>query len=170
MGRSSYKVYDDRYPYFITFSVQSRIRILKGSKADLIIDSLEYLEARSEARIYCYVIMPDHVHIILQAKNLTKVIQRLKSYTVRRIIDHLKKTQQNNILAKLKSKKLRGNSTSTYQLWQVGYHPVQIESDEMLEQKANYIYFNPVVSGLVSTPEEWKYSSFKRDSSQNRAL
>ena len=170
MGRSRYRVFDDQYPYFITFSVQSRLNLLTRYNGNLIEGSLNYLTDRKKATIHCYVIMPDHVHLIIQADKLPNVMRKLKSYTARVIIDRLQATNQRRILSILKSTKLKGNSTSVYQLWQVGYHPKQITSIDMLEQKMNYIHYNPVKKGLVKNPEEWRYSSAYYDASQSRAL
>jgi hypothetical protein len=46
-----------------------------------------------------------------------------------------------------------------HQVWREGVHPQQIGSDEMTEQKIDYIHNNPVLRGLVVAPEHWRYSS-----------
>jgi hypothetical protein len=46
-----------------------------------------------------------------------------------------------------------------HQVWQEGVHPQQIETDEMMLQKIDYIHNNPVVRGLVVGAEHWRYSS-----------
>ena len=43
--------------------------------------------------------------------------------------------------------------------WRDGYHPILLESNRFLEQKLNYIHENPVVSGLVTEPQYYNYSS-----------
>ncbi len=48
---------------------------------------------------------------------------------------------------------------SQYQLWQEGFHPQQIMSDDMFRQKVKYIHYNPVKRGYVESPEYWYYSS-----------
>ena len=48
---------------------------------------------------------------------------------------------------------------SEYQVWEEGFHPKQITSDEMMAQKLEYIHFNPVTRGFVDKPEDWRYSS-----------
>jgi hypothetical protein len=44
-------------------------------------------------------------------------------------------------------------------IWQEGYHPQAIYSDEMMQQKIDYIHANPVRKGWVAAPEHWRYSS-----------
>ena len=48
---------------------------------------------------------------------------------------------------------------SIHQLWQEGFHPQAIVSDEMMLQKREYLHRNPVKRGFVSAPEHWRYSS-----------
>ena len=53
---------------------------------------------------------------------------------------------------------LKINNTK-YQFWQQHNKPIELWSNEVIEQKLDYIHNNPVISGFVSEPEHWKYSS-----------
>jgi hypothetical protein len=55
--------------------------------------------------------------------------------------------------------KARYKADRSYQLWQEGSHPEQIQNDEMMWQKLEYIHNNPVVRGYVDEPTHWRYSS-----------
>jgi hypothetical protein len=46
-----------------------------------------------------------------------------------------------------------------YQIWQNGYHPIELSTPSMVNQKINYIHDNLVRAGFVSQPEGYKYSS-----------
>ena len=48
-----------------------------------------------------------------------------------------------------------------YQLWQEGFHPQIIQTEEMLLQKLEYIHNNPVRRGYVDDPAHWRYSSYR---------
>jgi hypothetical protein len=48
---------------------------------------------------------------------------------------------------------------SQHQVWQEGVHPQEIDTEEMANQKLDYIHNNPVLRGLVVAPEHWRYSS-----------
>ncbi len=48
---------------------------------------------------------------------------------------------------------------SDRQFWQEGFHPQAIPSDEIMQQKLEYLHNNPVERGLVASPEHWRYSS-----------
>jgi putative transposase len=42
-----------------------------------------------------------------------------------------------------------------YQVWQEGFHPQSIPTDEIMLQKLEYLHNNPVKRGLVASPEHW---------------
>ena len=63
--------------------------------------------------------------------------------------------------------KKKGN-VSYFQFWQHNNNPIELWSTKIVKQKIDYIHKNPVVSGFVTKPTEWKYSSarnFAGDSS-----
>ena len=45
------------------------------------------------------------------------------------------------------------------QFWKHDSHPFYLYSNELIQQKVNYIHNNPVEAGFVTDPIEWKYSS-----------
>ncbi|VEH20268.1 Uncharacterised protein [Chryseobacterium nakagawai] len=53
----------------------------------------------------------------------------------------------------------RNSNVKKYQFWQQHNKPIEIWSLKVFEQKLNYIHQNPVKSGFVIDPWEWKYSS-----------
>ena len=63
------------------------------------------------------------------------------------------------LLHQLSYHRLKHKSESEHQIWQKGSHPQAIVSDEMMEQKLEYLHNNPVKRGLVASPEHWRYSS-----------
>ena len=63
------------------------------------------------------------------------------------------------MLEELRYFKLRHKTDQEYQLWQEGSHPEQIQNDEMMWQKLEYIHNNPLRRGYVDDPTHWRYSS-----------
>ena len=43
--------------------------------------------------------------------------------------------------------------------WQQNNKPIELWSPEVIDQKVDYIHFNPVEAGFVTEPHHWKYSS-----------
>ncbi len=173
MGRSRYKILNENYPYFITSCVVGKLPLLLNPKINsIIIDGLRFLIKERSIRLYAYVIMPDHIHFIAEGKDLAKHVSSFKSFTARRIIDHLEEENFEDTLASLRNNKLKHKIDREYQLWSEGFHPKQISSDLIMEQKINYIHHNPVKAGLVATELDWEYSSarFYIDGSSNLPL
>ena len=63
------------------------------------------------------------------------------------------------LLRQLRALKLRHKEESDYQVWQEGSQPKQIQNDDMMWQKLEYIHMNPVKRGYVDDPLHWRYSS-----------
>jgi REP element-mobilizing transposase RayT len=103
--------------------------------------------------------LDNHIHLLVAAEQLSKIIKEFKSFTAREIIHQAKKEKKGWLLSQLAFHKKRYGLDSNYQVWQEGFHPKMITSDEMLEQKAAYIHQNPVRIGLVTKEEDWFYSS-----------
>ncbi|HZZ80379.1 MAG TPA: hypothetical protein VFE62_17885 [Gemmataceae bacterium] len=126
---------------------------------EIILDSWRFLQNENRLRIYGYVILENHLHLIASSPNLTKEIGDFKSYTARRVIDYLTERNVETILQQLRFWKNHHKIDRDYQLWQEGAHPQQILSDEMMLQKLDYLHMNPVKRGFVDEAQHWRYSS-----------
>ena len=120
--------------------------------------------------LHGYIIMENHLHLIVSSDNLSKEIRLFKSYTARTIIDFLKENHYYDMLKQLAFLKKRHKTDQTYQVWQEGSHPQMIVDQEMLEQKMDYMHYNPVQKGYVEYPEHWRYSSYKDYNGQKGLL
>lgn len=160
MGRSRYKIYDTPEPYFLTCTVVHWYPLFADPKiAELLLESMRFLQDANRIELFAYVIMENHVHVIAISDDLSKEIGDFKSFTARRIIDELKDRNRSYWLKQLKLFKARHKKDREYQLWQEGSHPELIQDDEMMRQKVEYIHMNPVRRGYVDEPEHWRYSS-----------
>ncbi len=110
-------------------------------------------------RIFALVILENHLHMIASADTLSKEVAAFKSYTARRIIDQLKSLNAKRLLQQLHWEKASHKKDRYYQVWHEGSHPQQIQSDEMMWQKIEYIQNNPMVRGFVDDPLHWRHSS-----------
>ncbi|MCJ7680795.1 MAG: hypothetical protein MUP70_08730 [Candidatus Aminicenantes bacterium] len=110
-------------------------------------------------KIYAYVILDNHFHMICQSQELSRTLQSLKRHTSKCILEQLKQDQKNWILQLLAFYKKKHKKDSQHQLWQEGFHPQQIISEVMFKQKVEYIHQNPVKRGYVEAPEDWCFSS-----------
>jgi putative transposase len=160
MMRTRYKICESEPPYFITCTTVAWIPIFtRKSYFDILINTLNYCRQNKELKIFAYVVLDNHLHLIVDGDNLSKTIKEFKSYTAREIIQRAKEEEKDWLLSQLKFHKLEHKKESSYQVWQEGFHPKMITSEEMLAQKIEYIHYNPVRIGVVEKAEDWLYSS-----------
>lgn len=158
--RTRYKIIENNTPYFITSTVVEWIPIFINKQyCDIIINSLTYSRKQKGLNLFAYVIMPEHIHLIVSADNLSQIIKDFKSYTAKQITNAAASDGKTWLLNQLHFYKKIYKNTSSYQVWQEGFHPQEITSENMLEQKIDYIHDNPVRKGFVERPEYWLYSS-----------
>ena len=157
--RSSYKVVESNGIYFVSSTIIEWIPIFTSEKYfRIIIDSLNFCKTEKDLKLFCYVIMDNHFHLIVSHPKLSDVMRSLKGYTADRILDELKNDNYKWKFDLMKFYKKKYKITN-YQIWQEGFHPQMISSVEVLNQKIEYIHYNPVKRGFVNNPQDWKYSS-----------
>ncbi len=161
MGRSRYKITQVDAPHFITLTVLHWIPVFtRPETVEMIFDSLRFLMLEG-LKVHAYVILENHLHLIVQSKQLDKDIARLKSYTAKQLIAYLAQHNVKTILEQLAFYKKEHKSDREYQFWQEGVHPELIQNEAMMLQKIEYIHQNPVKRGYVESAEHWRYSSAK---------
>lgn len=158
--RSTYKILNDEGLHFITSTIVNWIPIFRDDKyTEILIDCIRFCQKQKGLKVHAYVIMENHFHMVVSGINIKSIIQSLKGYSARKIVEELERSNEKKILFNLKSAKLSHKIKSNYQVWQEGYHPQLITTTYMLQQKVDYIHSNPVKHLLVKEPNEWKYSS-----------
>ena len=160
MGRSRFKVHEDNRPYFLTCTVVEWIPLFTDPRlAEIVLDSLRFLQKENRLLLYAYVIMRDHLHLIAAAENLEQEIHDFKSFTAHEIVRQLKSAGEKELLLKLQAAKKIHKDDRLHQVWQEGSHFQAIDGDAMMQQKVDYIHHNPVERGYVNEGHLWKYSS-----------
>ena len=160
MGRSRYKIYDENNPCFITCTVLNWIPLFtRPHTQKIILDALEYRQQKYGWRILAYVILENHLHMVVQSPDLKTELPRFKSYTARQLIDYLQDQNAFRLLHQFASLRKQHKRDRKHQLWEEGSHPQEITSPAMLRQKVEYIHHNPVERGYVDKPEYWRNSS-----------
>lgn len=170
MGRSRYKITDPQLPHFITCTVLHWIPVFtRPDTVNIVLDCLRYLIVEN-LKIYAYVILENHLHLVAQSNDLARDMTRFKSYTARQLIQYLDQHKVSQILEQLAFYKKAHKDDRAYQFWQEGIHPEWIQNDEMMRQKISYIHDNPVKRGYVDLPEHWRYSSARNYLGQDGLL
>jgi putative transposase len=103
--------------------------------------ALERVRQQYALCVYGYVVMPEHVHLLVnepERGTLAQAMQSLKQSVARRLA-------------------LRATDPS----WQARYYDFNVWSERKFVKKLRYIHRNPVARGLVARPEDWTWSSFR---------
>ena len=160
MGRSRYKICVEQAPHFLTCTVLNWIPLFtRPQTVNIILEALRYRQDELNWKLYGYVILENHLHLIIQAENLALEFPRFKSYTARKLIDHLKECHAERLLRQLAFFRKSYKEDRDYQCWEEGSHPQLIENEQVLRQKLEYIHQNPVKRGYVDDATHWRYSS-----------
>lgn len=159
MGRSRYTITGPKLPHFVTCTVLHWIPVFtRPDTVNILLDSLRFLTQQG-LKVYGFVVLENHLHLIVQSEQLDRDMARFKSYTARPLIAYLDQHNVQQILEQLGFYKKAHKNDLAYQLWQEGYHPEWIQNTAMMQQKLEYIHQNPVKRGYVDKPEHWRYSS-----------
>ncbi len=109
--------------------------------------------------------MPNHIHFIFRSgkEQPMELLRDFKRYTSRKMIETIQSNSQESrkewLLWMFKRAGSKQRNVKTYQFWQHHNRPIELWSTKVLQQKIAYIHNNPVKSGFVVHPEDWKYSS-----------
>lgn len=155
----AYTIQDQKGQYFITCTINQWADVFtRNIYKDILIDSLKHCQLHKGLKIYAWVIMSNHIHMIISSdqENLSDIIRDFKKFTSTKIFESIKHNQQEsrkNWLLWLLTKE------DKIIFWQEGYHGEEIISQSFYNTKLEYIHKNPVRAGIVEKEEEYLYSS-----------
>ena len=161
------KIYDQYGLNFVTFTIVDWVDIFtRKVYCDLILESLKYCQREKKLHIHAFVIMSNHVHLVVSAEEdnckLSDIIRDFKKFTSKKIVKTIKLTPESRRKWMLEVFEENGRNNSDnekYQVWQQGTGVVGLWSMKIIWQKINYIHFNPVKAGWVFEPQDYVYSS-----------
>ena len=127
--------------HFLTFSCYHRQpKLAKAHSRDVFECALERVREHYGLRVFGYVVMPEHVHLLIsepEQSTLARAVQSLKQSVSRQLA-------------------LRAEEP----FWQTRYYDFNTWREQKFKEKLRYIHRNPVSRGLVTRPEDWPWSSF----------
>jgi putative transposase len=160
MPRSRYNIFETEYPYYCTCTIVAWLPVFIHPWAvQIIYDSWKYLQKNAQFKLFGYVIMENHLHCIAQGPELAETLRRFKTYTARHILDGFRERGHDTMLRELRFFKAAYKTDQEFGFWQEGSHPKQIDHDEMMLQKLDYMHYNPLRRGYIIDPTHWRYSS-----------
>jgi len=145
--------------YFITMTINRWYYLFdRFNRWNILADSLKYFQKNKGLKIYGYVFMLNHIHLLIQSENIIGFERDFKKFTSKEIKKNIIENERNLFELFL------DKETGEYSFWQKTNSPKIIENKDFGLQKLNYIYYNPVRKDYVLKPEDWKWSSANSES------
>lgn len=149
----------DNRARFITFCTHQRLPVLTNAKFRFaVLNAIEVF--RSNYKLLGYVIMPDHVHLVIVPIDncaVGKIIGEIKRMSAKEIIAMLK-AQKSALLSNLR---VYRDGLTKYALWQRRCYDHNCRKPEIVWEKIQYCHNDPVRKGLANNPGAWKWSSYR---------
>jgi putative transposase len=128
------------------------------------------MRRRFNMHIYGYVVMPEHVHILVSEPGPAISEPTVPQVRVRSLDanlgphpnpDHATLPDALHFLKLSFTKRLPGLTGETGSFWQKRYYDRNVRDKDEFKVKLRYLHRNPVKRGLVANPADWKWSSFR---------
>jgi len=162
--------------YFISPTVTAWVDLFSmNCYREILIDSLIYCCTHKGLVIHGWCFMTNHMHMIISRKgsdDLGSIIRDFKKHTNRSLIELIKTAPESRkawMLKIFEEEAERIKRVKGYKLWQDGNHPIELISNQIIDQKLDYVHRNPVEAGFVQNPEDYIYSS-ARDYSGEKGI
>lgn len=163
----NYNIRNQDSLHFLTCTVVDWINVFdKPAYTKIVIDSFNYCIENKGLNLYAWCLMPNHLHFIGRSTTglkLQDIIRDFKKFTSKRIIESIflneEEPKKSMLLNKFRSIGKANNNNTYHQFWQQHNHPIELNTNKLMDQKLQYIHLNPVKAELVKEPEDYPYSS-----------
>ena len=162
-----YKIRSQNAVHFITFAVVEWIDVFTRKEyKDIVIESLKHCQDQKGLNIHAWVMMSNHVHFILSAKEgfkLSFILRDFKKFTsseiTKAIESNINESRKDWMLKIFKTAGSVNVRNTSYQFWRQDNKPVELDTIKMIDQRLEYLHNNPVEAGIVDRAEDYLYSS-----------
>lgn len=166
MSNRHHNFFEDGAVCFWTSSIIEKIPVLRSpTAAKCLLEVIDDYRRRYNVRLLAYVIMPEHVHLLLwteQAEVVEKFLEQVLRHASARIAAMAGRAEARG--DRLASKWLarfraRARGKARVRVWKERGRAYPVKKEAELLQKMEYIHLNPVKEGYVERAEDWTYSS-----------
>lgn len=164
---TKYQIRSADQPHFLTLTVVEWVDVFTRQQyRDILLDSIRFCQREKGLQLYGWCLMSNHVHLIASSDGrqpLGNILRDLKKFTSRQIVKAIEENPQESrkrwLLWLFRSNGTRNPNNEQYQFWQQDSHPQKLNNWQIMQQKLDYLHYNPVTAGLVEEPQYWLYSS-----------
>jgi putative transposase len=157
MPAGLHRTYGAHHLHFITCSCYRRLPFLSAARSrDRFLSILEQTRERYRFVVVGYVVMPEHVHLLITEPELgspSTVMQVLKQRTAHALLPKRRRPDP-------RQRELFGEEPRRA-FWQARFYDFNVWTTKKRVEKLRYMHRNPVKRGLVESPEQWRWSSYR---------
>jgi putative transposase len=149
--------------HFVTTVTLRRIPLFKSQTlCRCFCDALTEVRGQREFRLVAFVLLPDHVHILVNPKdgNISTLIGQIKAKAAERVVAALQAGGHTRMLAQLAAERQDAHRSQHHAVWQESFRQLEVWSEWMIRQKINYIHANPVKHRVVARTVDYLWSSY----------
>jgi len=158
MPRGLQRYYGANHLHFITCSCYRRLPFLRFARSrNQLLSILEQTRKRYRFVVVGYVVMPEHLHLLLSEPEVgtpSTVMQVLKQRTARGLLPKTKPCDPRQI-------GLFGEAREHASFWQTRFYDFNVWTEKKRVEKLRYMHGNPVKRGLAAELEDWRWSSYR---------
>lgn len=161
--------------YFTTSTVIDWMDVFtRPAYKRIIVESLKYCQAYKGLEIYAWVLMTNHLHMIVSISQdgtqVGDVLRDFKKFTSKAIVkamqDNDSESRKEWLLDRCWFRGANDTKITNYKFWQDGSYIENICTYDFYKEKLNYIHMNPVRQEIVEKPEDYVYSSARNYNGQ----
>lgn len=152
--------------YFLTITVVDWVDIFtRLVYKHIIVDALKFCQEKKGLKLYAWVLMSNHLHLIAAAeegKNLSDILRDFKQFTSRTIVATIQEESESRkqwLLHRFEFNAKLNPKVKHYKFWRDGNEAKELLTNAFIDQKLDYIHQNPVRAEIVDEPEYYSYSS-----------
>jgi len=158
MPKGLKRYYGRGHLHFLTFSCYRRLPLLGTVRArNVFVQALAKIRVRYQFLLVGYVVMPEHVHLLISesAKGSPSMVLKVLKQRVSR---DLRKRNRRAPAGQMRLPFMRGEGLPRF--WQPRFYDFNVYSAKKKREKLEYMHANPVKRGLVRDPGDWNWSSY----------
>ena len=150
--------------YFITTTAIERTPLFQRDVIKrILVDNLNLARILGRIKPFAFVIMPNHIHVIVRCTEdhpVSSFLRDFKSNAAKQIIWQYQAENNRQVLDQLELA-ARDLERQTFRVWDDNYVAKEIFTAAFLKQKLEYIHHNPLQAqwDLVDRPEDYVWSS-----------
>lgn len=167
MSGDKYIITDQHDCYFLTLTVIKWVDLFtRREYRDILVNSLNYCVEHKGLKLYAWVIMTNHVHLVAECgapHRMSDFLRDFKKFTSKQLIETVQEIPESRrewLEDRFSFEARRTRRAKNYKIWRDDNHAINLSEYQInIMEKIDYVHNNPVVMGWVDEATHYPYSS-----------